>query len=147
MLDWLKNASTSSKWAAYKHYITFGAGFIAAIGLITATQQQDLLKGVGDFMAGLQQMLAGLVTIATFVVGAMNAWKAAHNASASVSIQRVQDQAADKSQPAAAMDAKAALLTATATLPEVKEVKLEPTAPATPALAATTPPNVVAAPQ
>lgn len=146
MLDWFKNLSTSSRWAAYRQYITFGAGFLAALGLITTTQQQDLLKGVADFMAGLQQMLAGLATIIAVVVGAMNAYKAAHNASPAASVQRVQDISSDTSQtPAARLDAKTALLTATANLPEVKDINLEPKASATAELVISTPSNVTAA--
>lgn len=146
-MEWLKNLTTSQRWAAYRQYITFGAGILVALGIVTTTQSQDLIKGFADFMAGLQQMLTGLATIGGVVIVVINAWKAAHNAGPVASVQRVQDLVQDTSQPKAAiMDAKNALLTATASLPEVKEVKLEPAAPATPELVSTTPPNVTAAP-
>lgn len=135
-MKWLSDLTTSQWWAASRQYITFFAGILVALGLITATQSQDLLKGFADFIAGAKQMLAGLATIAGVIVAAINSYKAAHNAGTKPSLERIQESAAQNT------DIKAALISATAQLPEVEEVKLDQAHPVSETLAAITPINV-----
>lgn len=141
-LTWLTTLDTRQWIAASRQYISFFAGVLAAVGFVSATQSQDLVKELGDLVAGFTQLVAAVVAIAGAVVALVNSFKAAHAASPTGAVERVQEIATTPSAGPQQIEAKAALITATANLAEVKGVALEPAARAAPALNAATPDNV-----
>lgn len=124
-LNWLATLDTRQWVAASRQYISFGVGAAAMLGLIAATQSQDLIKNIGDFVSGATQVVAALGTAAAAMVAIINSIKAAHNSGPEVAVQRVQEIAQDPAQPGS-RDAKAALVTAAVSLPEVKKIELAP---------------------
>lgn len=141
-LTWLTTLDTRQWIAGSRQYISFAAGILAAIGIISATQSQDLVKELGDLVAGVTQIVAAAGAIAAATVAIINSIKAAHAASPTGAVERVQEIATTPSVGPQQIEAKAALITATANLAEVKGVALEPAARAAPALNAATPDNV-----
>lgn len=141
-LTWLSTLDTRQWGAASRQYITFGAGILVTISVISATQSQDLIKNLGDFVTGATQFVAALGVIAGAVVAIKNSFTAAHNAGPEVAVQRVAEIA---KSPDAPLEAKAALITATANLDEVKGIALDAKAPDTPTLDGATPANVTPA--
>jgi hypothetical protein len=141
-LTWLTTLDTRQWLAASRQYISFFAGVLAAVGVVTATQSQDLVKELGDLVSGAAQLGAALAAIAGAVVALVNSFKAAHAASPLGAVQRVQELAATPAAGYQQLDAKTALITATANLAEVKGVALDPLARTAPALNAATPSNV-----
>lgn len=142
-LTWLSKLDTRQWGAASRQYITFGAGILATLAVITTTQSQDLVKNLGDFVSGAAQVGTGLAALATVIIAIKNSFTAAHNSGPEVAVQRVEELAKSPDAPkSVTVEAKAALITATANLDEVKAVALEPTAPEAPALNVATPENV-----
>lgn len=124
-LTWLSTLDTRQWGAASRQYITFGAGIIAAVGFISATQSQNLIKDLGDLVTGATQLVAAAGAIAAAFIAIKNSFTAAHNAGPEVAVQRVQQIAQDPAQPVS-QDAKAALVTAAVSLPEVKAIEIAP---------------------
>lgn len=124
-LNWLASLDTRQWIAGSRQWISFIAGALATIGLVSATQSQDLIKHLGDLVAGATQLVAALGVIATAAVALINSIKAMHNSSKEVAVQRVQEIAQDPAEPVS-RDAKAALVTAAVSLPEVKSIQIAP---------------------
>ena len=142
-MKWLSDLTSQQWWANCRHYITFGAGILAGIGVITATQQQGLIAGLNDIVGGLERTVAGVVAVAAILGPVINGLISSRRASPASQIQSVQAIAAE---PASARsipnEAKTALVLATNSLPEVKGVITNPTG-AGAALAESIPSNTV----
>ena len=89
MPDWFVKLTDSQKWAAYRNYISFAAGMLASLGMITATQQQDLLAAWDSIFAGSKQVIAGLITIGGILGPIVMGWWASHRASPKEQIKAV----------------------------------------------------------
>lgn len=118
MPKWLTDLTSSQWWAASRHYITFGFGILAGLGVLTVAQQHDSLAAIDDIASGLTKIATGVGTLLTVFVPIVNGYIAAHKASPVSNIQTVQAIATDPAHPDTA-DAKVALLTAVASMPEV----------------------------
>lgn len=124
-LTWLSKLDTRQWMAASRQYITFAAGALAMLGFVSATQSQDLVKQLGDLVSGATQLVAAAGAVAAAFIAIKNSFTAAHNAGPEVAVQRVAQIAQDPAQPAS-RDAKAALVTAAVSLPEVKAIEIAP---------------------
>lgn len=147
MPQWFMDLTSSQWWAGSRQYVTFFAGAMAMLLGIGATQSQDLIKATMDFLSAVQHMLIALGALASVIVAIINAWKSAHNAGPTATIQRTREIAEDPQQPIAP-EAKRALVLATSAMPELKQnqvaIVLDKAVPGATALAESLPQNVVA---
>lgn len=81
MPSWFTKLTSSQKWAAYRNYISFGAGMLASLGMITTIQQQDMLTAFDSIFAGSKQVIAGFITIGGILGPIAMGWWASHRAS------------------------------------------------------------------
>lgn len=123
MPAWFNSLTTGQWWAAGRNYISFGLGILATLGIVTVIQSHDALGAIDQITAGLKQVVAGLTTLATIAGTVITAHKAAHKASPTEQVKSVAAIANDPTQPAST-DAKAALLTAAVSVPEVKHIEI-----------------------
>lgn len=123
MPAWFNSLTTGQWWAAGRNYISFGLGILATLGIVTVVQSHDALGAIDQITAGLKQVAGGVTTLAGIIGTAIAAWKAAHNAAPAQQIKSVAAIANDPTQPAST-DAKAALLTAAVSVPEVKHIEI-----------------------
>lgn len=132
--------TTGQWWANARHYITFGAGILCTLGVVTATQQADALANLDQIADGVTKIAAAVVALITAFAPIVNGLIAGKNASPQAQVQAVSDMA---TQPSAlSLPAKEAIVVAAAVLPEVEKVKLDPSAPLALTLEAKTPSNV-----
>lgn len=130
MPQWFSDLTSSQWWAASRHWITFGFGLLGGIGVLTVVQQHDALGAIDDISSGLVKLLegrsapgqiaTGFGTLLTIFGPIINGMIASRKASPVGQIESVKVLTNDPAQPVA-KDAKVALLTATATLPELKD--------------------------
>ena len=98
-MDTLNKLTTSQIWANARHWITYVAGILTALGIVSLTQSQDLLAAFNNLIDGLEKVVAALVVIAGAVTTAINSWKAAHNAAPAQQIQAVSQMGKDPASP------------------------------------------------
>lgn len=141
-MKWLSDLTSSQWWAASRQYISFAAGIAAAVGVLTATQQTQIMADVDQVISGLKQVIAGLAGLAAILVPIVSGIIASRKASPASNIKTVQAIAADPAQPQSA-EAKVALVEATNSMSEVRGVVMTRTG-AGAALALSIPSSTVA---
>lgn len=109
--------------AAGKHYVSFAAGAVAALGLTTQSSSADIVSDFDHIFNGLKEIAIGAGPLVTIAMG----WWAAHNASTKAKVESVKQVAPT-----------AMLIDAVADRPEVKAIVVD-----SPALAQASPSDKV----
>lgn len=125
--------------ASGRHYVSTTVGFIGGIGIMSAAQSKGLTDAINEIFQGLNMIAHGatsawaILVVAFPVIGAIMAKFASNSASLPSQAAAVKAAVEDPNTPVP-LEAKAAILDATAKLPEVvSDIKV-----ADPTLAAVT---------
>jgi len=117
IIDFLKSIS-SPNVAAIRHALTVVFTLLATVGVISVTGTPKVIDQIVTVIQAGGVIAGAIATFLGIVVPIINAWYASWSAQDKQQIKRVEEIANDPSKPRS-IEAKAAILDAAASLPEV----------------------------